>query len=52
MHAVNSFFFSPVYISSSVLAPLRPALGSRARQDSPGAQQGAGGLPAADVHQQ
>ncbi len=34
------------------LAPVRPALGGRARQDSPGTQQGAGGLPAADVHQQ
>lgn len=43
---------SAVYAFSSFLARVRPTLGSRARQDPPGTQQGAGGLPTTDVHQQ
>ena len=43
---------SVVYVCSFSLARVRSALGSRARQDSPGAQQRARGLLATDVHQQ
>lgn len=43
---------STVNVCSSFLAPVRPALGSWARENSSGAQQGAGGLPTTHVCQQ